>query len=288
MFGAPLAHGLRNPRTLEFRGVLILKILKTKRILTVSVVALLALMLAGVVPAAAAIHETWDTPPVLTVTSNMPFSVACTPDGYTNAPLTVDVSHQGGYNHISAVVVELYDGNGVFRQTPSMGTPTYPDANTNHYASNFEFDYSWPAMNSYYAKVIVTADSVPTTFRFDGIIYLPAIGLTVETASVAFGTLPWGSASAPRSAAYHNSANTVIKLTDAAPDWTSSTGGTVVPINTLTANGTAISNAGVVVVPNVAVGSGVQTMPFVMHSPAFNVNTHGPYQTDVSVTAAAV
>ena len=76
--------------------------------------------------------------------------------------------------------------------------------------------------------------SVPVTINYGS-----ALGLTVDTPSLAFGTFAYATSTADQSLTIHNSANTPLDVTGTATQWTSDAGGSNMPANALhaTVNG---------------------------------------------------
>lgn len=267
---------------------------RSMKIGAASVAVLCLLAFSGVIPAMAAIPASMQTPGALSIVStNLPLSVTCVPDGVATTTVSVLLSDSGGSSTLNpGSTITVTAPNGTLTGQTLTIAPI--DSTTAYANATLSFPYTWQA--GAYSAAIFVWDSANN--RLNGannapigiITYQPMVGVTVSTPSIAFGTVSYGAANGPQNVAWHNSANTALNVAASGPNWagSGSSPGSI-PISSLTANSIALSNSGTQVASNVAIGSGAQTMGFTENMPVYSSGIAGQsFTTNVTLTGSVV
>jgi len=132
-----------------------------------------------------------------------------TPDGVTTVTATVTCSHLNGWQQLDHIVISLV-GPSTTKGPFTDNNPTQLGSNPNQatFTQDFAMQYydspgTYTVHLTVYDKQGLNATDT-STYYFT---YAQAVGVTVETSSISFGTLNYGAVSAQQTINVHNSAN---------------------------------------------------------------------------------
>ena len=213
------------------------------RILNIGVAIMcLALLSAVLVVPVAAMHqdpniqnsvETTALAPTVAFVSSQSTSVDPMVNGQATLQVNVVVTAPQGTADITGVQAMLTSADG--SQTVALSGPDNAQSTTSSWSGDgiFAIPYWW-ASGPMSLTVTATTTEGLTGSATIAVQYTSALGVTVDTPSLDFGSLTYNQVSADQTATIHNSANTAItSVTGAATDWASDGTGSVMPASAL-------------------------------------------------------
>ena len=205
----------------------------------VIVIALLSAVL--VVPVAATVVgprinnslETTPLAPTVVFTAGTDTSQVPSADSDATVHVQVTVTTPGGNADLSGVTAVIASADGQNTATATLTQTASSDAKTTTWDGDLAVPYWWSAGDM---QITVTATTVEqlTGTATQSCTYASALGVTVDTPSLDFGAVTYGTTTGDQVATVHNNANTPISsITGTAYDWVSDGTGSTIPASAL-------------------------------------------------------
>lgn len=146
-----------------------------------------------------------------------------TPDGVTTVTVKVTCADRNGWEDLKQIDISLLYSGGTHTHESPVTTKTSAgdrDHQQAYFTKDFAMQY-YDVPDKYTVQVKVTdnegiTSAYDTSFNFN---YAAALGITVETATIEFGTLDYDKESTVQPINIHNSANTKITVNAKATDF---------------------------------------------------------------------